>query len=89
MGIDTYTVRHWNEATNVHELSLLTAEQDFIFDTLGFVVLPQVFSQAELSACRYSSEQEGRQRGKQESCYGICQEENHTDERKEKKLKKH
>ena len=42
MGIDTYTVNHWNEATNVHEPSILTIEQNFTFDALGFVVLPQL-----------------------------------------------
>ena len=55
MGLDTYTVSHWNEATHVHESSIFTVEQDFAFDALGFVVLPQVLSQAELSACRDSS----------------------------------
>ncbi|MDE0966316.1 MAG: phytanoyl-CoA dioxygenase family protein, partial [Candidatus Latescibacteria bacterium] len=43
---------HWNEATHAHEPSILTIEQDFTFDALGFVVLPQVLSPAELSACR-------------------------------------
>ena len=52
MGSDTYTVNHWNEATHAHEPSILTLEQDFTFDALGFVVLPQLLSQAELSACR-------------------------------------
>ncbi len=56
MGLDTFTVSHWNESTQVHEPSVLTVEQDFTFDALGFVVLPQVLSQAELSACRYSSD---------------------------------
>ena len=55
MNLDTYTVSHWNEATHVHEPSILTVEQDFTFDALGFVVLPQVLSQAERSACRQSS----------------------------------
>ena len=55
MNLDTYTVSHWNEATHVHERSILTVEQDFTFDALGFVVLPQVLSLAELSACRHSS----------------------------------
>ena len=55
MDRDTFTVRHWNEATHVHEPSILTVEQDFTFDALGFVVLPQVLSQAERSACRQSS----------------------------------
>lgn len=49
---DTFTVNHWNEATHAHEPSILTIEQDFTFDALGFVVLPQVLSPAELSACR-------------------------------------
>jgi len=52
MGNDTYTVRHWNEAQHAHEPSILTTEQNFTFDALGFVVLPQVLSQTELSACR-------------------------------------
>ena len=56
MGIDTYTVNHWNEATHVHEPSILTIEQNFTFDALGFVVLPQLLSQAELSACRDSDD---------------------------------
>ena len=56
MGIDTYTVNHWNEATHVHEPSILTTEQNFTFDALGFVVLPQLLSQAELSACRDSGD---------------------------------
>ena len=56
MDRDTFTVRHWNEATHVHEPSILTVEQDFTFDALGFVVLPQVLSLAELSACRDSSD---------------------------------
>ena len=56
MGIDTYTVNHWNEATHVHEPSILTIEQNFTFDALGFVVLPQLLSQAELSACRDSGD---------------------------------
>jgi ectoine hydroxylase-related dioxygenase (phytanoyl-CoA dioxygenase family) len=55
MNLDTYTVSHWNQATHVHERSILTVEQDFTFDALGFVVLPQVLSPAELSACRDSS----------------------------------
>ena len=55
MNLDTYTVSHWNEATRAHELSILTIEQNFTFDALGFVVLPQVLSVAELSACRHSS----------------------------------
>ncbi len=50
--LDTYTVSHWNEATSVRERSILTAEQEFTFDALGFVVLSQVLSLAELSACR-------------------------------------
>ena len=49
---DTFTLSHWNEATHAHEPSILTIEQDFTFDALGFVVLPQVLSPAELSACR-------------------------------------
>ncbi len=56
MDIDTYTVNHWNEATHVHEPSILTIEQNFTFDALGFVVLPQLLSQAELSACRDSGD---------------------------------
>jgi ectoine hydroxylase-related dioxygenase (phytanoyl-CoA dioxygenase family) len=52
MGNDTYTVRHWNEAKHVHEPSIFTTEQNSAFDALGFVVLPQALSQAELSACR-------------------------------------
>ena len=56
MSIDTYTVNHWNEATRVHEPSILTIEQNFTFDALGFVVLPQLLSQAELSACRDSGD---------------------------------
>ena len=56
MGIDTYSVNHWNEATHAHEPSILTIEQNFTFDALGFVVLPQLLSQAELSACRDSSD---------------------------------
>jgi len=51
MGNDTYTVRHWNEAQRAHELSILTTEQNFTFDALGFVVLPQTLSQTELSTC--------------------------------------
>ena len=53
--VDCFTVSHWNEATREHEPSILTVEQDFAFDALGFVVLPQLFSPAELSACRASS----------------------------------
>ena len=53
--LDTYTVSHWNEATCVRERSILTVEQEFTFDALGFVVLSQVLSLAELSACRHSS----------------------------------
>ena len=56
MGIDTYTVNHWNEATHAHEPSILTIEQNFAFDALGFLVLPQLLSQAELSACRGSGD---------------------------------
>ena len=59
MGVDSYTVNHWNEATHVHEASILTIEQDFTFDALGFVVLPQLLSQAELSACRGSGDGPG------------------------------
>ena len=51
MGNDTYTVRHWNEAQHAHEFSILTTEQNFTFDALGFVVLPQILSQTELFAC--------------------------------------
>ena len=46
MGNDTYTVRHWNEVAHEHEHSIFPAEQDFTFAALGFVVLPQVLSQA-------------------------------------------
>ena len=53
--VDTYTVSHWNEATCVRERSILTAEQEFTFDALGFVVLSQVLSLDEMSACRHSS----------------------------------
>ncbi len=56
MNSDTYTVNHWNEAARAQERSILTAEQNFTFDALGFVVLPQVLSLAELSACRDSSD---------------------------------
>ena len=56
MGRDTYTVSHWNETTHGHEPSIFTVEQEFIFDSLGFVVLPQVLNSDELSACRDSSE---------------------------------
>lgn len=52
MDGDTFTVRHWNEATQEHEPSIFTMEQDFTFDALGFVVLPQVLGPTELSACR-------------------------------------
>ena len=55
MNSDTYTVSHWNEATHARERSILTVEQEFTFDALGFVVLPQLLSPAELSACRHSS----------------------------------
>ena len=55
MNSDTYTVSHWNEATHARERSILTVEQEFTFDALGFVVLPQLLSPAELSACRNSS----------------------------------
>ena len=51
MGNDTYTVRHWNDATHAHEPSIFNTVQEFTFDGLGFVVLPQVLGQAELSAC--------------------------------------
>ena len=54
MNPDTYTVNHWNEAARAHERSILTPEQNYAFDALGFVVLPQVLSPAELSACRQS-----------------------------------
>ena len=50
--MDTYTVNHWNEATQEHEPSILTIEQNFTFDALGFLVLPQLLGQAELAACR-------------------------------------
>lgn len=56
MDGDTYTIRHWNEATQAHEPSIFSIEQDFSFDALGFVVLPQVLSQAELAACRQRSD---------------------------------
>jgi ectoine hydroxylase-related dioxygenase (phytanoyl-CoA dioxygenase family) len=52
MTVDTYNVSHWNEATHAHERSILTAEQEYAFDALGFVVLPQLLSPAELLACR-------------------------------------
>ena len=52
MGNDTYTVRHWNEAKHGHGPSILPTEQNFAFDALGFVVLPQVLCQAALPACR-------------------------------------
>ncbi|NKB67960.1 MAG: hypothetical protein GKR89_12940 [Candidatus Latescibacteria bacterium] len=55
--VDTFTVTHWNEATHAHEPSILTVEQDFAFDALGFVVLPQLLSPTELSACRSSSDE--------------------------------
>lgn len=55
MNSDTYTVRHWSDTTHAHEPSILTVEQEFTFDALGFVVLPQALSPAELSACRHSS----------------------------------
>ncbi|HCV22760.1 MAG TPA: phytanoyl-CoA dioxygenase family protein [Candidatus Latescibacteria bacterium] len=55
MTADTYTVSHWNEATHAHEPSILTVEQEFTFDALGFVVLRQILSADELSACRRSS----------------------------------
>ena len=54
MTVETYTVSHWNEATHARERSILTAEQEYTFDALGFVVLPQLLSPAELSACRHS-----------------------------------
>ena len=54
MTVDTYTVSHWNEATHAHQRSILTAEQEYTFDALGFVVLPQLLGPAELSACRPS-----------------------------------
>ena len=56
MGHDTYTVSHWNETTHGHEPSIFTVEQEFIFDSLGFVVLPRVLNSDQLSACRDSSE---------------------------------
>ena len=46
MSNDTFTVRHWNEATHAHEPSIFTTVQEFTFDALGFIVLPQVLSQA-------------------------------------------
>ena len=49
MSNDTYTVRHWNEASQSHEPSIFTTVQEFTFDALGFVVLPQVLGQTELS----------------------------------------
>ena len=55
MSTDTYTVSHWNEATHVLEASILSVEQEFTFDALGFVVLPQLLSSAELCACRSAS----------------------------------
>ena len=56
MGTDSYTVNHWNEATHAHEPSILTIEQNFTFDALGFLVLPQLLGPAELSACRDSGD---------------------------------
>ena len=56
MGSDTYTVKHWNEATQAREPSILTIEQNFTFDALGFLVLPQLLSRAELAACRDSGD---------------------------------
>ena len=53
--VDSFTVSHWNEATREHEPSILTVEQDFTFDALGFVVLPQLLGPAELSGCRSSN----------------------------------
>ena len=52
MKKDTYTVSHWNEAAQVLEPSIFSVEQEFTFDALGFIVLPQLLSPAELSACR-------------------------------------
>ena len=52
MTADTYTVSHWNEATHAHERSIFTAEQEYTFDALGYVVLPQLLSPTELLACR-------------------------------------
>jgi ectoine hydroxylase-related dioxygenase (phytanoyl-CoA dioxygenase family) len=56
---DTFTVRHWNEATHTHEPSILSIEQDFTFDALGFIVLPQVLSPTEVSACRANTNNGG------------------------------
>ena len=56
MGTDSYTVNHWNEATHEHEPSILTIEQNFTFDALGFLVLPRLLGPAELSACRDSGD---------------------------------
>ena len=56
MSSDTYTVRHWNETRREHEDSILTTEQEYTFDALGFVVLSQILSPAELSACRDGSD---------------------------------
>ena len=55
MSKDTYVVRHWNEGARQQERSILTAEQEFTFDALGFVTLPQVLCPDELSACRQSA----------------------------------
>ena len=55
MKKDTYTVSHWNEAAQVLEPSIFSVEQEFTFDALGFIVLPQLLSSAELCACRSAS----------------------------------
>lgn len=56
MSSDTYTVSHWNEATHSHEPSILTVEQEFTFDALGFLVLPQVLGADDVSACQHSAD---------------------------------
>ena len=58
MKKDTYTVSHWNEAAQVLEPSIFSVEQEFTFDALGFIVLPQLLSAAELSACCSASSSE-------------------------------
>ena len=67
MSSDTYTVSHWNEATHSHEPSILTVEQEFTFDALGFVVLPRVLGTQDVSACRHSSDLD---KGLAELCTG-------------------
>ena len=38
-GPDDYKIRHWSEAKQQHVDSALTIEQEFCFDTLGFLLL--------------------------------------------------